>query len=359
MKIIILLLLPFFAFAQVGIGTINPHKSSVLEVSSQNKGFLPPRLTIANRNSILNPAAGLTIYCENCCEKGVLSFYNGTVWKNITDCTIENDNDNDGVPESDDLDWDNDGIKNSLESNETSFSTIIDDGLVYNGSSNGIPSSIEYEILKIENKFNLSFYEGATQKKIHLNYSSFQLNYNVSLNTSDIYLTTDGNSPSISNKIENPGIENANGLARLKIIIDIDGKVTFIATQQVSSTHYIEVVPSDGTVWENLPLYDGLYLVVNPSNSGADQMSIKQTFYYNDNDGDGIENARDLDSDNDGCSDALEAGLTTSTIANFSFSTFEAGQNGLADTLENGDTGNYKIAPNTSAPYNDVIHTCN
>lgn len=51
-----------FLSAQVGIGTITPDASSVLEVSSTKSGVLFPRLTSAQRNLIVNPAAGLLIY---------------------------------------------------------------------------------------------------------------------------------------------------------------------------------------------------------------------------------------------------------------------------------------------------------
>ena len=46
----------------VGIGTISPDASAQLDVSSTTKGLLPPRMTTAQRNAIVNPAAGLVIY---------------------------------------------------------------------------------------------------------------------------------------------------------------------------------------------------------------------------------------------------------------------------------------------------------
>lgn len=69
---------PFFLFAQ-RITEINtpiiidenggvPHESAILEVSSDNKGFLPPRMTTLERDGILNPAIGLIVYTtdDNC-----------------------------------------------------------------------------------------------------------------------------------------------------------------------------------------------------------------------------------------------------------------------------------------------------
>jgi hypothetical protein len=70
-------LIALLAEGQVGIGTVNPASSAKLEVSSTTQGFLPPRMTRAQRNAISNPVAGLTIY--NTDDKSV-QVYNGTDW---------------------------------------------------------------------------------------------------------------------------------------------------------------------------------------------------------------------------------------------------------------------------------------
>jgi len=57
-------------------------------------------------------------------------------------------------------------------------------------------------------------------------------------------------------------------------------------------------------------------------------------------DGDTIPNHLDLDSDGDGCSDALEAGTTSSVTANFVHTT-AMGANGFADGLETSENGRY------------------
>jgi uncharacterized protein (TIGR02145 family) len=60
---LVLLLLVIVSYAQnVGIGTNTPHPSAKLEISSNNSGFLPPRMTTAERNTIASPAVGLQIY---------------------------------------------------------------------------------------------------------------------------------------------------------------------------------------------------------------------------------------------------------------------------------------------------------
>ena len=50
---------------QVGIGTSTPDTTSVLQLQSTTKGFLPPRLTQQQRNSINNPTNGLMLYNLN------------------------------------------------------------------------------------------------------------------------------------------------------------------------------------------------------------------------------------------------------------------------------------------------------
>lgn len=60
----VLLCLGTTAFAQVKVGN-NPttiNASSVLEVESTTKGFLPPRMTEAQRDAIASPAQGLVIF---------------------------------------------------------------------------------------------------------------------------------------------------------------------------------------------------------------------------------------------------------------------------------------------------------
>ncbi len=63
----------------MGISTdgSTPDNSAMLDVKSTTKGFLPPRMTTAQRDLISSPATGLTIYntTKNCNET-----YNGSSW---------------------------------------------------------------------------------------------------------------------------------------------------------------------------------------------------------------------------------------------------------------------------------------
>ena len=79
-SLIVFFSMSFTAFSQ-GIGVNEtggtPHPSSALDVSSSNKGFLPPRMTLEQRNAISNPADGLMIFnlTTNC-----PNYYNNGKW---------------------------------------------------------------------------------------------------------------------------------------------------------------------------------------------------------------------------------------------------------------------------------------
>ena len=48
--------------AQVGIGTINPDSSAILEINSETSGVLFPRMTSEQIDDIVDPAIGLLVY---------------------------------------------------------------------------------------------------------------------------------------------------------------------------------------------------------------------------------------------------------------------------------------------------------
>jgi hypothetical protein len=80
--LVVLCICPFSAWAQgVAINTSGTQAdpSAMLDVESNTKGFLPPRLTVAERNGISNPHPGLMIYNSdaNCME-----WWNGAGWYN-------------------------------------------------------------------------------------------------------------------------------------------------------------------------------------------------------------------------------------------------------------------------------------
>ncbi len=61
----------------VGIGTADPAASSILELASTTQGFLPPRMTTAQRDAIAGAEAGLLIFNTTTNQH---EFFNGTAW---------------------------------------------------------------------------------------------------------------------------------------------------------------------------------------------------------------------------------------------------------------------------------------
>ena len=75
-----LVLVSYTTIAQVGIGTTNPDTSTVLDIYSDNKGILLPRVTTIDRDAIPNPPNGLILY--NTTTKSLNYF--DVVWKDFS-----------------------------------------------------------------------------------------------------------------------------------------------------------------------------------------------------------------------------------------------------------------------------------
>ena len=90
----ITLLILFFGTiqAQVAINDDNsiPDPSAMLDIKSTDKGLLVPRLTIAERDLISNPATGLMVFIT---DENTFYFYNGTIWSNLDAKWLSNGSD--------------------------------------------------------------------------------------------------------------------------------------------------------------------------------------------------------------------------------------------------------------------------
>lgn len=75
--IFILIIIRGFSQVSVSPDGSPPHPSAMLEVKSVNRGFLPPRLSNAQRDAIVSPAAGLMIFNTDC---NTIQVFNGANW---------------------------------------------------------------------------------------------------------------------------------------------------------------------------------------------------------------------------------------------------------------------------------------
>ena len=62
LQLLFFFFLTFLGHAQIGIGTVTPNVSSVLDITSTTKGLLAPRMTTAERIAIVTPAESLLVY---------------------------------------------------------------------------------------------------------------------------------------------------------------------------------------------------------------------------------------------------------------------------------------------------------
>src|SRR6187402_702027 len=79
LTIINLLLINQLGFTQsITIVPSNNTSKGMLELSSTTNGFLPPRMTAAQKDAILTPAEGLIVYQTD--SPSGLYIYNGRTW---------------------------------------------------------------------------------------------------------------------------------------------------------------------------------------------------------------------------------------------------------------------------------------
>jgi gliding motility-associated-like protein len=143
---------------------------------------------------------------------------------------------------------------------------------------------------------------------------------------------------------------------------------------KISQFGEVNIFGLDGTNgtgnYQELVLLNAKYNIVPINITGSNTITLSQNNEYPptylnaefntyssagfcDSDGDGQENRLDLDSDNDGCSDAYEAKTTTSATANFQYANnLSYGTNGFLNTLETGENGIY----NGYYPYDFAIN---
>jgi hypothetical protein len=68
-----------------GAYNVTEQTSAILQLESTTRGFLPPRMTTSEVNSIATPAEGLVVYSTT---ENQLCLYNGTAWRKLNDSPL-------------------------------------------------------------------------------------------------------------------------------------------------------------------------------------------------------------------------------------------------------------------------------
>jgi hypothetical protein len=151
--ILFLLCFPLLGAAQVGINTPTDGSGApiikdftILEVDSNDKGVLLPRMTIMQRDAINTAATaagetvtpGLTLYCTDCCYNGggtptgSMYYYNGVEWKPLdSGCSDVN-----GIPPCEPATITNLGIGGHFD--DVVATPFLFDDLLTSGTQTGI-----------------------------------------------------------------------------------------------------------------------------------------------------------------------------------------------------------------------------
>jgi len=72
----------FDSGAGIGLGTASINASALFQMDSTTRGFLPPRMTQAQRLAIGSPAQGLIVYQSDSVIG--LYIYSNSVWRSLT-----------------------------------------------------------------------------------------------------------------------------------------------------------------------------------------------------------------------------------------------------------------------------------
>ena len=75
--------------AQIGIGTAAPDSSAILDIKSQTKGLLIPRMSASQRNMIPSPVKGLMVF-DN--DSTCFYYFDGIIWQPVkgSGCWVNN-----------------------------------------------------------------------------------------------------------------------------------------------------------------------------------------------------------------------------------------------------------------------------
>jgi alpha-tubulin suppressor-like RCC1 family protein len=338
-------------------GTLNP--GSIVNLAT---GSTTTTTTTANvANTIANGPYGINGFANALQTSGngvyaSLYSYHYAINRTVNTCL---DSDNDGVNDIFDVDDDNDGVLDAVES-PTCF---------YSNAEASLPTTISTE---------LSLYSTNTiTNAIDANASTYSA-FNTGQNWvgKELFRIT----PSMIDPIAISGVQmdlvnwalSASTANTFKLQGSVDNGVTWVdLSAAVSSTATTGSFTVSNTL--NPTVKYNQFRIIGVAGScgysGVTELRLVLPTSYHaslypkmscttDTDNDGKLNHLDLDSDGDGCSDAKEAGTTTSATTNYAHSA-PHGINGFADALETtAESGSYNGTYSYSFATTNTVNAC-
>ncbi len=246
------------------------------------------------------------------------------------------DNDFDGIFDFDDVDDDNDGV---LDTDEMECAALVDISSL-NFSGNSMTNISSNSITTRDRRYRTSYSDEVFQAPIHLEFNvSTSAEMMIGLlpvggaetqaGWNDAAYKWYNNGSFLYGRFPTNWSPFGMSFSSTDLIsIDIDENGELIAAMNGIT----QVAYSTGETMFSLAVTSG-----SPAQTISNislEVSGSQDCTSIDTDLDGIPNHFDLDSDGDGCSDALEAGATTSLITDFAFSSTDSNDDGLVDELD-------------------------
>jgi alpha-tubulin suppressor-like RCC1 family protein len=269
----------------------------------------------------------------------------------INNCT---DTDGDGIPDYVDIDDDNDGVLDTAEQ-ACAAGLIVDysthtaglalNGLTINGTTGGLQvthtATGNYVLWQGPELAGQNYIKAGSGSDAN-NPAIFTHSFNKPLTNFRFSVRDLDNSPlpaidEAGVRAYYQGVEVVPTLTMGANIIQVSPLVFRGTTDNTTTTSY-----ANGVIFDYGTALVDKVVVTYRTTAGVPGMGAIFTMEGGcviiDSDGDGTPNYLDLDSDGDGCSDAFEAGATTSKVANFQFPAASVGVNGLSSSVENNDS---------------------
>ncbi|SEJ84041.1 Peptidase family S41 [Dyadobacter sp. SG02] len=276
--------------------------------------------------------------------------------------TGQNDDfDSDGICNLVDIDDDNDGVLDAVESPGCFYSageaSVISSVSTPRANDDGVNVDLPFLHDGVTTTVTASNNVIAINEAINgAVIYNFEYPTEVKLTSVSHYGTTFGTSATAM--IQGSNDQNIwNDLMTAATAATANPKTFTVNNNAANSYRYYRIVKVAGTSTPAVTTYE-ISAIVN--STGFTPSAHPKAICTNDLDNDTFVNHMDPDSDGDGCSDALEAGTTTNTANNFTFNPItDSNANGFEDALQLAADGNaYKASYTYSYAANKAYNVC-